>query len=137
MRALLLILGVLWASVGQARELLVIVSTKVPDASISAGQLASIYSLKKNFWADKTIIVPVNREASSAEREKFSEVVFHLSSRELAEYLERLRFQGKLPPIVQTSDQAVISFVRKVPGAIGYISANQVPNGVKILRRLP
>jgi ABC-type phosphate transport system substrate-binding protein len=137
MRALLLILGILWASNGQASELMVIVSTQVPDDSISAEQLANIYTLKKNFWADKTMIVPVNREASSAEREKFSEAVFHLSSRELAEYLDRLRFLGKLPPVVQTSDEAVISFVRKVPGAIGYISANKVPSGLKILMRLP
>jgi len=137
MRVLLLILGILWALSGQAGGLLVIASTQVPDVNISVKQLADIYTLKRNFWADQTQVVPVNREASSVEREKFSEAVFNLSPLELAEYWNRLRFQGKLPPLVQISDQAVLGFVRSVPGAIGYINANQVPTGVKILIRLP
>lgn len=137
MRTLLLILGVLWASLGQAGGLLVIASTQVPEATISSRQLADIYMLKKTFWADKTQVVPVNREASSEAREKFSEAVFNLSPQELAEYWNRLRFQGKLPPLVQTSDEAVLGFVRNVPGAIGYINASQVPADVKVLLRFP
>jgi len=117
---------------------LVIASTQVPDTTISVEQLADIYTLKKTFWANKIQVVPVNREASSAEREKFSEAIFKLSPQELTEYWNRLRFQGKLPPLVQTSDQAVLGFLRNVPGAIGYINANhQVPTDVKVLLQLP
>lgn len=137
MRILLLIFGILWISSGQAGGLLVIASTQVPDDTISVEQLADIYMLKKTFWANKTQVVPVNHEASSVEREKFSEAVFKLTSQELAEHWNRLRFQGKFPPLVQTSDPAVLGFVRTVPGAIGYINANQVPAEVKILLRLP
>lgn len=137
MRALLLIFGVLWASLGQASGLLVIASTQVSEDTISVKQLADIYMLKKTFWADKTQVVPVNREALNPEREKFSETVFNLSQQELAEHWNRLRFQGKLPPLVQTSDEAVLGFVRSVPGAIGYINASQTPTGVKVLLRLP
>ena len=137
MRALLLIFGILWTSSGQAGELLVIASPQVPDTTISVRQLADIYSMKKTFWGDATQIVPINREALSEERENFSEAVFNLSPTDLAEYLNRLRFQGKLPPLIQTSDQAVLGFVRSVPGAVGYINANQQPTGVKILMRLP
>ena len=137
MRILLLIFGISWASLGQAGGLLVIASSQVPDTTISVKQLADIYLLKQTFWADKTQVVPVNREALSAERGKFSEGVFNLSPQELAEYWNRLRFQGKLPPLVQTSDQAVLGFVRNVPGAIGYINADQVPAEVKILMRIP
>ena len=137
MRLLPLILGFLWATSGQADGLLVIASPAVPDAAISVRQLADIYSLKKTFWADSTRVVPVNREISSAERDHFSEAVFNLSPEELAEYWYRLNFQGKLPPLVQTSDQAVLGFVRSVPGAIGYISGGSVPKGVKVLLRLP
>ncbi len=137
MRSLLLILGIVWASLVQAGGLLVIASPQLPDTKISVKQLADIYALKKMFWADDTPVVPVNRESSSDEREKFSEAVFNLSPLELAEYWNRLRFQGKLPPLVQTSDQAVLGFVRSVPGAIGYISDSQTPTGVKVLIRLP
>lgn len=116
---------------------MIIASPLVSDTAISIKQLADIYSLKKTFWADASPVVPVNREVSSVERTKFSEAVFNLPPQELAEYWNRLTFQGKLPPLIQTSDQAVLGFVRSVPGAIGYINLEQAPTGVKVLLRLP
>lgn len=137
MRILLLIFGILWTSLGQAGGLLVIASPQVPYDTISVEKLADIYMLRKTFWPNQTQVVPVNHEASSVERKIFSEAVFNLSPQELAEYWNKLRFQGKFPPLVQTSDQAVLGFVRNVSGAIGYINADQQPTGVKILIRLP
>jgi len=137
MRSLLIIFGMLWASFGQAGGLLIIASPQVAESTISVERLADIFMLKKIYWTNNIHVVPVNREASSVEREKFSEEVFNLPPQELGEYWNRLRFQGKLPPLIQTSDQAVLSFVRSVPGAIGYINANQKPSGVKILLEIP
>lgn len=137
MRTWLLFFGILWTSLGQAGGLLVIASPQVPDATISIQQLADIYALKKTYWSNKIQVVPVNRESSGVERAIFSDAVFSLSPQELGEYWNRLSFQGKLPPLVQTSDQAVLGFVRSIPGAIGYINASQQPTGVKILLRLP
>ena len=136
MRIFLLILGILLAPLGQAEGLMVIASPQVPDDTISAEKLADIYTLKKTFWANEIPVIPVNREASSPVREKFSGAVFNLPPQELAEYWNRLRFQGKLPPLVQTSDQAVLGFVRNVPGAIGYIDASHAATGVKVLLRI-
>jgi ABC-type phosphate transport system substrate-binding protein len=47
-----------------------------------------------------------------------------------------MHFMGKMPPIVQQSEQAMLAFVRRVPGAIGYVSAATVPTGVKVLARI-
>jgi ABC-type phosphate transport system substrate-binding protein len=127
----------LWVLLAKAEELLVIASPQVPESEITVEQLADIFTLKRSSWPNRIKMVPVNREASSLEREKFSEQVFNLPPQELGEYWNRLRFQGKLPPVIQTSDQAVLSFVRNVPGAIGYINANQNPQGVKVLMQIP
>ena len=137
MRALLLICGVLWALPGLADELLIIASPQVPESAITNKQLADIFMLTKTSWNKNTRVVPVNREASSEERKKFSEQVFNLPPQELGEYWNKLKFQGKHPPVIQTSDQAVLSFVRSVPGAIGYINAKQKPKGVKVLMQIP
>jgi ABC-type phosphate transport system substrate-binding protein len=137
MRLSLLIFGMLWVLLAKAEELLVIASPQVPESEITVEQLADIFTLKRSSWPNRIKMVPVNREASSLEREKFSEQVFNLPPQELGEYWNRLRFQGKLPPVIQTSDQAVLSFVRNVPGAIGYINANQNPQGVKVLMQIP
>jgi len=137
MRYLLLFLGLLLAVPAQAGGLVVIASPQVSVDTISVAEIASIYTMKKTSWSNNMPVVPVNREANSAVREKFSEAVFNLTPQELAEYWNQLRFKGKLPPLIQTSDQAVLGFVRSVPGAVGYIDAAQVPAGVKVLMRLP
>lgn len=137
MRAFLLILWVLLAAPAQSEGLMVIASPQVPVDTISKSDMAAIYTLKKTIWANSLPVVPINRDANSPVREKFSEAIFNLSTQELAEYWNQLRFKGKLPPLVQTSDQAVLGFVRNVPGAIGYIDASQPATGVKVLMRLP
>ncbi len=137
MRLLLIILVFLPALPAQAGGLVVIASPQVPVDTISVSDMAAIYTLKKTSWGNNIPMVPVNREANSPAREKFSEAVFNLSPQELAEYWNQLRYKGKLPPLVQTSDQAVLGFVRSVPGAIGYIDASQATTGVKVLMRLP
>lgn len=137
MRTLLAALALLLPVLAAADGLLVIAHPEVPVNSISTEQLASLYLLQKTNWSDGVHVVPVNRELASNVRDHFSESVLHHTPQELATYWNRLRFHGRLPPVVQTSDQAVVGFVRNVPGAIGYIGAGQVPAGVKVLARLP
>ena len=137
MRTLLLLVCFLFAQTADAEGLLVIASPQVPVDSVSSDELAAIYLSKRTSWSDNLSIVPVNHEAASLAREHFSAAVFERSSREMAVYWNQLRFQGKLPPLVQTSDQAVLNFVRNVPGAIGYVDASLSVTGVKILKRLP
>jgi ABC-type phosphate transport system substrate-binding protein len=48
-----------------------------------------------------------------------------------------MHIKGKVPPLIQESDQSVLAFVQKVPGAIGYISAGMAPQNVKVLARVP
>ena len=119
-----------------ADGLLVIANGKVPEAQISLEELMNIYRIRKVNWSSDLAIVPVNREASSRERQQFSEQVFDRSTMELADYWNRLRFQGKIPPVVQNSDQSVVGFVRNIPGAIGYINDTSEHAGVKVLLRL-
>lgn len=137
MRRLLFLLLLFFSALAQAEGLLIVAHPQVPVSSISAQELASIYLIQKTAWPGGLSVVPVNREAASNVREHFSDTVLEHTPRELADYWNRLRFQGKQPPLVQTSDQAVVGFVRSVPGAIGYIAAAQAPSGVKVLARLP
>lgn len=137
MRALWLLALLLAPALAQAEGLLVIAHPDVPLNRIDDDQLAAIYLLQKTSWRDGLDVVAVNRELASKVRASFSARVLHHSPQELAAYWNRMRFQGRMPPVVQTSDQAVIGFVHNVPGAIGYIDAEQSPSGVKVLARLP
>jgi ABC-type phosphate transport system substrate-binding protein len=137
MRLLVFLVLLLAAAGARAEALLVIANPQVQAESVSSDELGDIYLLRKVEWQPGLRIVPVNREAGSAERASFSEQVLGESPADLAEYWNRLRFEGKRPPLIQGSDQAVLGFVHNVPGAIGYVSARNPPQGVKVLLRLP
>lgn len=133
----LIALALAWSAPAVADGLLVISHAGVTESSLSAGKLAAIYLLKVTSWPDGEGIVPVNREASSAVRAMFSDVVLRQSPAALNTYWNQMHFKGKVFPTVQESDQAVLAFVQKVPGAIGYISASVYPKNVKVLAKLP
>ena len=74
---------------------------------------------------------------SSGARTAFSDAVLRQPANTLNAYWNQMHFKGKSPPLVQESDLAVLAFVQKVPGAIGYISAGVAPQNVKVLAKLP
>lgn len=137
MRRLSCLVLALLAHGASADELLVIAHPGVPVSSLSVEALSAIYLLKTSEWRGGDLIVPVNREAQSPERAQFSAAVLRQSPHALAAFWNQMHFRGKVPPIVQESDQAVLAFVQKVPGAVGYVSASVAPRNVKVLARVP
>jgi len=106
--------------------------------AISESDLSRIYLLRQTFWPDGLPIIALNREANSSTRDLFTSQVLKQTAVALASHWQQMHFKGKTPPLVQESDQAVLVFVQKVPGAIGYVSINTpVGDNVKILARLP
>ncbi len=117
-----------------AGALLVVANREVPEeGALDQSKLAAIFLLRTTLWADGTRIVPVNREAGSDARATFTRNALHEDNASLAAYWNAMHFSGKQPPVVQESDAAMLSFVRRVPGAIGYIDAGTDPAGVKVL----
>jgi len=134
---LLLALVAMWGNPARAEELLVIANSGVEVSSLSLEELAAIYLLKVTTWQGGGNIVPVNREASSGARTVFSDAVLRQPPNALNAYWNQMHFKGRVPPLVQESDQAVLAFVQKVPGAIGYVNASHAPQNVKVLARVP
>jgi ABC-type phosphate transport system substrate-binding protein len=133
-----LLLALLLAHTARAADtLLVIAHPGVATVSMSSDELSAIYLLQVTAWPSGDNIVPVNREASSSARALFSDTVLRQPPARLATYWNQMHFKGRAPPLVQSSDQAVLAFVQNVPGAIGYVSAAMQPKNVKILARIP
>lgn len=132
MIAALLLSGPAWSE-----ELLVIVNPSVEVEHLSLAEISSIYLLKTAVWPDGTRVVPVNREATSESRAKFTDQVLKQDNDALAAYWNEMHFKGRLPPLIQESNQAVLAFVQKIPGAIGYVLANAAPANVKVVARVP
>src|SRR5262249_28500671 len=88
--------------------------------------VARIFLKKQRFWDDGAPIVPINREAESPLRERFSRRVFGISSSALAAYWNDQYFLGTFPPVTLSSSEAVKRYVASDPNAIGYVEAGSV-----------
>jgi ABC-type phosphate transport system substrate-binding protein len=109
-----------------------------PEA-LEASQIRRIFLLRQRFLSDGTPVSPVNLPAASPLREEFSRLVLGQSTRDLAEYWKDLYFHGTQPPAVLDSEEAVLLYVSRTPGGIGYVSlsflgAVTLPPDVRIAR---
>jgi ABC-type phosphate transport system substrate-binding protein len=121
-----------------AEELFIIANPAVePPERFGLQEVEAIYLLRQTVWPDGTHIVPVNREATSDIRAEFTVRVLNQDNTSLARYWNEMHFQGKLPPVVQESERAMLAFIRKVPGAIGYVGGSIPPADVRVLARVP
>lgn len=116
-----------------AADFVVIANSGVPAAKLTPDELSSIYLLRTSNWKDGTRIVPVNREAGSNARAIFAMRVLEQPQAALDAHWNRMNFKGITPPLIQESDNAVLTFVQKIPGAIGYVSASTELKNVKVL----
>ncbi len=136
--AVTLALGLLGAAPARAEGILVIANASVEVATpLTPSQIAAIYLDRLTIWPDGSHIVAVNREASSRIRAAFTAAILRQDNASLATYWNQMHFMGKLPPVVQESEQAMLAFIRAVPGSIGYISDTTAPVGVKVLAHVP
>lgn len=98
-------------------HVLIVAHPSLAVSNLSTEDLTRIYLLRQSLWPDGAMVVPVNREASSPVRSLFTTAVLQQTANALANHWQQMHFKGKNPPLVQESDQAVLAFVQKVPGA--------------------
>lgn len=136
--ALTAAVALLLATPARAEGILVIANPSVAVAApLTQTQIAAIYLLRLTIWPDGSHIIPVNREVASRIRAAFTASVLHEDNASLAIYWNQMHFMGKLPPVVQESEPAMLAFIRAVPGSIGYISDATAPLGVQVLAHVP
>lgn len=85
-----------------------------------------IFQLRQRFWPDGTPARPVNLPAASPVREMFSKAVFGQSVEDMAAYWNERYFHGTRPPPSLGSQQAVLLYVARTKGAVGYIEGDSI-----------
>lgn len=115
-------------------SVVVIVNATVPARSLTRAEVRRIFLLRERFWSDGQSLAPVNGPAGSPLRESFSRAVLGGSTQSFATYWNDLYFHGTAPPPTLESEQAVLLYVARTAGAIGYVSdgaAAQLPPEVR------
>jgi ABC-type phosphate transport system substrate-binding protein len=115
-----------------ADDVVLVANPSVSASDISADDLKLVFLGTKNSVSGSTV-EPVLAEKGSA-HEIFLKKYVGKSDTAYRMYLKSLVFAGKATmPKSLSDDAAVISYVAKTKGAIGYVSASAATGGVKKL----
>jgi hypothetical protein len=103
---------------------------------LSTDEVAQIYLRRKRFWDDGTPIVPLNLPSQAPLRTRFSRLVLQQAEPRLADYWNRLYFDGILPPATLASTEAIRRYVASDANAIGYVPVSEVDGSVRVILHL-
>lgn len=128
--ALLLAGSSLWAA---ATEFRVVVNRENPVSAVTRDELSDLFLKKVTSWSSGTHALPVD-QAEGAVRWAFARDIHHRSAAAIRAYWQQRIFSGRdVPPPERENDEDVLAFVRRNPGAVGYVSAAAATDGVKVL----
>ena len=149
-RVLLLALLAPWrgstpaAAPGQERDAPVCVVANLADPArdsvVDLDAIRRVFLMRERYWPSGAPAHPVNLPASSPLRERFSRAALGQSVQELVPYWNERYFHGTRPPPTVASQAAVLLFVARTSGALGYVElseAQSLPDGVSRLLCLP
>jgi hypothetical protein len=112
----------------------IIVHPKNPQVVVDREFVAQSFLKKIMTWDHGGVIRPVDLALDSAVRHKFSGDVLGRSVSAVRSYWLQIVFSGRgVPPPELKSDEEVIRYVLREPGAIGYVSSTADLHGARVL----
>lgn len=108
-----------------APEYRVLTHPENPSVALSKDFVTDVFLKRITRWPDGEAAHPVDQRASAGVRKSFSESVLRRSVAAVTRYWQQRIFSGRdLPPPELESDDAVVAYVLKHRGAIGYVSSS-------------
>jgi ABC-type phosphate transport system substrate-binding protein len=112
----------------------VIVHPDNPSSAFNREFLTDAFLKRTTRWNDGETIKPVDQRVDSLARRRFSESVLQRSVAAVKSYWQQRIFSGRdLPPPELDSDDAVVGYVLKHRGAVGYVSGSAKLDRVKVV----
>ncbi len=121
----------------QAEDLgfVVIVNADNPTTSIARDALSNIMLKKATKWSDGQAAQPVDRDAGSFVRGRFSTVVHRKSVAAIKSYWQQQIFSGRaVPPVERRADAEVVAHVQRTFGAVGDVASSANLGRTKVLK---
>jgi len=116
-------------------DLYIIANKELPATQLDKEDIAAIYLLKKKHWENGDDIMPINLPPQADARTRFTAEIFDSTPDKLGRYWDKMLFKGETPPVTQNSEQAVVLFVERIKGAIGYVETKPQSPQIKILQQ--
>ena len=131
-----LVLGSVWVPSPSIADdgFQIIANGRIRTTTLSRREVSRMFLKQVRRWPDGTDVKPVDLDPRSATRDAFSRAVHGRGPTAIQSQWRQRLFSGRdVPPPQRDSDAAVIDFVRRTPGAIGYVSASADTGGVRVI----
>ena len=143
--ALLAALGLISGPAAQTTEgpdIAIVVNSENSVTNLSMPELRRIFRGERQYWSSNSPVVLLMDAPGARERGVILRTVLQMSEDEYTQYwvAKIMRAEASFPPAAVFSYEMIREGVRGNRGAIGYVSANEVPAGLKVLQvdgRLP
>lgn len=113
----------------------VIVNPASTVSAVTKKELTAVFLKKSERWSDGTPATAVDLPEMAEARQGFSRDVLGKAPSAVRAYWNQMVFSGRsVPPSEKESEADVIAYVRRTPGAVGYVSAGAATTGVKVIQ---
>ena len=128
--------GILLGNGKSGHVLVFIVNKTSPLDNLSSQDLRKVFLGERSQWPDGHRITLVMQESGQEEREVFLRLVCHMQEADYNRYMLQAVFTGSIQggPRLLSSASGVTRFVSLVPGAIGYVYADETNDSVKVIK---
>jgi ABC-type phosphate transport system substrate-binding protein len=112
----------------------IVVNPQNAAVTVDRKFISDAFLKKVTRWPDGEPIRPVDQQPESPMRARFSDEVVKRSVSAVKSYWQQLVFSGReIPPPELDSDEEVIRYVLRFPGAVGYVSGAASLDRVKVV----
>lgn len=117
-----------------AGDFIIIANKSVGESLISKADVKNIFLGKKSTWSDGSAINAVILKGGDVHI-SFLKTAVKKSKSQFNTFWKKAIFTGTgTPPQKFDNEKAMLDYVAKTPGAIGYVSANMIDDRVNIIK---
>ena len=124
----------LWSGLAAA-EVVIVVSSKSPVATLTKNQVIDIFLGRSSRFPNGEQATPIDQPEASSMREAFYGEFVGKSAAQLKAHWSKIIFTGRgQPPRIVPTSADVKKLLAANPSAIGYIEVSQVDPSVRVVR---
>ena len=128
------LLGILICTPASSQNIKIVGHQEGPPDQMDAGELRSVFMAQQQWWSGDTKISIVLLKSSVPISEVVADKVFDMSPNDVKTYWIQIVFRGKAKtPKHFDSEDALIAYVARTPGAIGVVSAEADTESLKVI----
>jgi ABC-type phosphate transport system substrate-binding protein len=136
MLAVLMANTLLPAAPADDNAIAIVVRADVPVANLAFAELRRLMLGDRQYWSSNLKVTLLVRAPVARERDVVLKTIYQMSEAQFRQYWIAKVFRAEAaaaPRIVYSNDMAV-DIATQIPGAVAFVDAGHVPNGLKVLK---